>query len=192
LDSLNIIIRGCSIAKELDRAYATFVELPSFGTSPSLNTFKFLLEGCITLGDTVHALRIMSELEKQKSIKPDSVTYEFLIQTFLAKDELRMAVNILHSLKKEEVQPTFYTLWVLAVKMVQARELGQALDIVEIARSLKYPTAGLDRLIATGGSDVDRTIRREEKERFELERKDRPPREFRDRLGKPRTQKATK
>lgn len=62
LSDLNLVIRGCGRVQDLDRAFATFAEIPKFGLTADASTFAELLSVCGACGDAQAALHVEKQM----------------------------------------------------------------------------------------------------------------------------------
>jgi pentatricopeptide repeat protein len=70
LSDLNLVIRGCGRAGDLDRGLATLAEIPKFGLTADVESFAALLKVCVSCRDVQAGVAILAQMEGL-GIEPD-------------------------------------------------------------------------------------------------------------------------
>lgn len=107
VDDLTLVVRGSGRLPDLDRAFATFAEYPSFGLQPDLNAYKELLRACWRAKEPEAALHVLGQMRSAR-LELDRSTRVLLVNTLavrhysahaleLIRDEDEFAPQLLHS-----------------------------------------------------------------------------------------------
>ncbi|KAI9442634.1 hypothetical protein H4582DRAFT_2110118 [Lactarius indigo] len=89
---------------DLQRAFGTYKMCTELGVKPTIDTYHFLLSGCIAAGNRELGDRLVTELKTAK-IKPDARTYERLIVLCLTGETYEDAFFYLEEMKSEKLSP---------------------------------------------------------------------------------------
>jgi hypothetical protein len=89
---------------DLQRAFGTYQMCTELGLKPTLDSYHFLLSGCIAARNRELGDRLITELKEAK-IKPDARTYERLIVLCLSGETYEDAFFYLEEMKAEDLCP---------------------------------------------------------------------------------------
>ncbi|KAH8107985.1 hypothetical protein BXZ70DRAFT_913562 [Cristinia sonorae] len=103
--ALNVAVRAAVRVDDLQRALGIYKAYPDFNATPNVDTFNYLLLGCIRASHRPLGDRLMSEM-KELGIKPNGDTYERLISLCLTQATYEDAFFYLEELKTEGFIPS--------------------------------------------------------------------------------------
>lgn len=100
------LVKGCLMAKDLKRAWATFDHMRTWNCEPDVVLFSLMIAICARTGETERALGIMDEM-KQLHMTPTEVTYENLIKAFIHRPDMYSEVfKVLNDMKAAGYAPS--------------------------------------------------------------------------------------
>ena len=102
--AVNVVIRASVALGDLQRAFGTYQICPELDVKPTLDTYHFLLSGCIVARHRELGNRLIAEMKEAK-IKPDARTYERLIVLCLTGETYEDAFFYLEEMKAERLSP---------------------------------------------------------------------------------------
>jgi pentatricopeptide repeat protein len=104
ITAVNVVIQASVALGDLQRAFGTYKMCTELGLKPTLDTYNFLLSGCIAARNRELGDRLVTEL-KEARIKPDARTYERLIVLCLSGETYEDAFFYLEEMKAEKLVP---------------------------------------------------------------------------------------
>jgi len=104
ITAVNVVIQASVALGDLQRAFGTYQMCTELGVKPTLDTYHFLLSGCIAARNRELGDRLITELKEAK-IKPDARTYERLIVLCLSGETYEDAFFYLEEMKAEKMIP---------------------------------------------------------------------------------------
>jgi pentatricopeptide repeat protein len=104
ITAVNVVIQASVALGDLQRAFGTYKMCAELGLKPTLDTYNFLLSGCIVARNRELGDRLITEL-KEAQIKPDARTYERLIVLCLSGETYEDAFFYLEEMKSEKLIP---------------------------------------------------------------------------------------
>ena len=104
ITAINVVIQASVALGDLQRAFGTYLMCTELGLKPTLDTYHFLLSGCIAARNRQLGDRLITELKEAK-IKPDARTYERLIVLCLSGETYEDAFFYLEEMKAEGLFP---------------------------------------------------------------------------------------
>jgi pentatricopeptide repeat protein len=93
-----------------DTSFEILKSLPELGINPGIEIFNQFLEHFSRTHDyrqTKHVLRLMSASKPR--VKPDSVSYGYLVGCFADAKKPRSALTVFHQMRKRNIAPNGYT-----------------------------------------------------------------------------------
>lgn len=98
--ALNVIVLASVTHGDLQRAVGTYKAFPDLNVTPSVDTFNYLLSGCVTARHRELGDKLLGEMREMK-IKPDEQTYEKMITLCLTQPTYEDAFFYLEEMKAE-------------------------------------------------------------------------------------------
>ncbi|PSS29183.1 Pentatricopeptide repeat-containing protein [Actinidia chinensis var. chinensis] len=111
--TFNIVIRGLCRVGEVDKAFAFFNEMGSFGCLPDVITYVALINGLCRVGEADRGLELLREFQLGKGFSPDVITYTSVISGYCKLGNMEVASNIYDEMIKSGIKPTSVTFNVL-------------------------------------------------------------------------------
>jgi hypothetical protein len=158
LSDLNLVIRGCGRLQDLDRAFATFAEIPKFGLIADSSTFAELLNVCGACGDGQAALHVEKQMNAL-GLELNSATVRALASATLSREYWRRAFELSQThmalMPPELVHSVVYF-------TIRAKRFSEAKEVVNKATAT-FPKFVLAEALA---KEIDTALqRREEKQK---------------------------
>jgi len=86
--SINIIIEACARLGDLDRAFATFAEMPNLSLKPDTQTYNHLLLTCVNAREVNSARRLLNLMQDESvALDADSYTHRCSVSVMTRDDE---------------------------------------------------------------------------------------------------------
>ncbi|KAI0283795.1 hypothetical protein BC826DRAFT_960862 [Russula brevipes] len=104
ITAVNVVIQASVALGDLQRAFGTYRMCTTLSVKPTLDTYHFLLSGCIAARHRELGDRLIAEMKELK-IKPDARTYERLIVLCLTGETYEDAFFYLEEMKAENLYP---------------------------------------------------------------------------------------
>ncbi|KAH9165468.1 hypothetical protein EDB89DRAFT_2009586 [Lactarius sanguifluus] len=146
-----IDITGPSVALgDLQRAFGTYQMCTELGVKPTLDTYHFLLSGCIAAQNRELGDRLVTELKEAK-IKPDARTYERLIVLCLTGETYDDAFFYLEEMKAEKLSPPLSVYEAIIQRCVLAKDDRYGIALEELEEFGYAVSPALERIIAGKG-----------------------------------------
>ncbi|KAH9062448.1 hypothetical protein EDB87DRAFT_1787713 [Lactarius vividus] len=150
ITAVNVVIQASVALGDLRRAFGTYQMCTELGVKPTLDTFHFLLSGCIAAQNRELGDRIVTELKEAK-IKPDARTYERLIVLCLTGETYEDAFFYLEEMKAEKLSPPLSVYEAIIQRCVLEKDERYAIAAEEL-KELGYTVSpALRRAIGEDG-----------------------------------------
>ena len=104
ITAINVVIQASVALGDLQRAFGLYEMCTELGIKPTLDSYHFLLSGCIAARNRELGNHLITELKEAK-IKPDARTYERLIVLCLSGETYEDAFFYLEEMKAENLRP---------------------------------------------------------------------------------------
>lgn len=133
LPAINMIIEACAAMGDLDRAFATWAELESFGLSSDAGTYNALLATCIKTRELASGRRLLMRMQ-QEDVAADADTFYLRCSMHIMQREHGPAMAVLDECRAEGLAPparmyaALITMFCRARKRETARELLAAME----------------------------------------------------------------
>jgi len=131
VSALNVIVQASVILGDLQRAVGTYKSYSDYGVKPNLDTFNFLLEGCISSSHRELGDLLLVEMKEEK-IKPDRDTYKNMILLCLTQDTYEDAFFYLEEMKAGNQVPPLRVYEALVRKCASVGDSRCHIAIAEI------------------------------------------------------------
>ena len=113
LSDLNLVVRGCGRAADLDRGLATLAEIPKFGLAANADSFAALLKVCVSCKDTQAGLGVVAQMETL-GIQPDVQCKKILAALFCTPQHVDRAAALVREIGGEcPPEVAHSTIWLL-------------------------------------------------------------------------------
>lgn len=104
ITALNVVVRAAVRLEDLQRALGIYQAFPEFNATPNVDTFNFLLAGCIHTSHRQLGDKLMNEM-REAGVKPDAVTFERVITLCLTQATYEDAFYYLEEMKAQGFVP---------------------------------------------------------------------------------------
>lgn len=151
ITAVNVVIQASVALGDLQRAFGTYKMCTELGVQPTLDTYHFLLSGCIAARNRQLGDRLITELKEAK-IKPDARTYERLIVLCLSGETYEDAFFYLEEMKSEKLVPPLSVYEAIIQRCVLEKDERHELAVEELEECGYTVSPALARLI---GRDVE-------------------------------------
>ena len=158
ITAVNVVIQASVARGDLQRAFGTYQMCTELGVKPTLDTYHFLLSGCIAAGHRELGNRLITEMKESK-IKPDSRTYERLIVLCLTGGTYEDAFFYLEEMKAENLYPPLSVYEAIIQRCVLEKDSRYAVAVQELEEFGYTLSPALKRFIA-GEGEADHGERR--------------------------------
>jgi len=128
---LNVIVQAAAALGDLQRAMGTYKLFPDYDAKPTVDTFNFLLDGCVAKHHRELGNRLLSEMKEAK-LKPDSRTYENIILLCLTQATYEDAFFYLEEMKASKHIPPSIIYEALVQKCFSAGDSRYKLALEEM------------------------------------------------------------
>jgi pentatricopeptide repeat protein len=131
ITAVNVVIRASVALGDLQRAFGTYQICAELGVKPTLDTYHFLLSGCIAARHRELGNRLIAEMKEAK-IKPDARTYERLIVLCLTGETYEDAFFYLEEMKAENLYPPLSVYEAIIQRCVLEKDARYAVAVQEL------------------------------------------------------------
>jgi len=148
ITAVNVVIQASIALGDLQRAFGIYQMCSELGVAPTLDTYHFLLSGCIVARNRELGDRLVTEL-KEARLKPDARTYERLIVLCLTGETYEDAFFYLEEMKAEKLCPprSVYEAIIMRCALEKDERYGLA---VEEMKELGYTVSGELQAVVEG------------------------------------------
>lgn len=160
LEAMNLIIEACAQLSDLDRAFATWQELESFGLQPNVGTFNALLHTCVRTREIGSGRRLLQRM-LDAGVERDAESY-FLEVGLLMRSprDAPGCFNVLEACKAAGLVPMakmYVTLINYCLRDPLGRKVQQAQDLLAEMEACGYPVSPALRSRVESGENPART-----------------------------------
>ena len=177
ITAVNVVIQASIALGDLQRAFGTYQMCVELGVKPTLDTYHFLLSGCISAQHRELGDRLIAEMKEAK-IKPDARTYERLIVLCLTGETYEDAFFYLEEMKAENLCPPLSVYEAIIQRCVLEKDARYGVAMQEM-EEFGYEVSAALRRVISGDEEAGhgRDDRRRGRGREQWERR---PRQTRD------------
>jgi pentatricopeptide repeat protein len=150
ITAINVVVQSSVSLGDLQRAFGTYQMCAELGIKPTLDTYHFLLSGCIAARHRELGDRLVAEMKEAK-IKPDARTYERLIVLCLAGETYEDAFFYLEEMKAENLYPPLSVYEAIVQRCVLEKDARYAVAVQELEEFGYTVSPALRRVISSGG-----------------------------------------
>jgi pentatricopeptide repeat protein len=150
ITAVNVVIRASVALGDLQRAFGTYQTCAELGVKPTLDTYHFLLSGCIFAQHRELGNRLIAEMKEAK-LKPDSRTYERLIVLCLTGDTYEDAFFYLEEMKAENLYPPLSVYEAIIQRCVLEKDARYGVAVQELEELGYRVSPELNRVILGDG-----------------------------------------
>lgn len=150
--AVNVVIQASVALGDLQRAFGTYQMCSDLNTKPTLDTYHFLLSGCIAARHRELGDRLIAEMKEAK-IKPDARTYERLIVLCLTGETYEDAFFYLEEMKAEDLCPPLAVYEAIIQRCVLEKDARHAVAVEEM-KELGYTVSPELRRVISGEGDA--------------------------------------
>jgi pentatricopeptide repeat protein len=150
ITAVNVIIQASVSLRDLQRAFGTYQMCAELGITPTLDTYHFLLSGCIAARHRELGDRLVAEMKEAK-IKPDARTYERLIVLCLTGETYEDAFFYLEEMKGENLYPPLSVYEAIIQRCVLEKDARYAVAVQELEQFGYTVSPALRRVISGEG-----------------------------------------
>lgn len=148
--ALNVIIQASVAIGDLQRAVGTYKTAADLNVNPDVDSFNFLLSGCIMAEHRELGDRLLAEM-KEARVKPDVRTYERLIVLCLTQPIYEDAFFYLEEMKGEGYLPPANVYEAIVRKCVQVGDTRHKLAVDEMLECGYEISPNLKSFMVSGG-----------------------------------------
>jgi pentatricopeptide repeat protein len=157
--AINVVIHASVALGDLQRAFGTYQMCSELKIKPTLDTYHFLLSGCIAARHRELGNRLIAEMKEAK-IKPDARTYERLIVLCLTGETYEDAFFYLEEMKAENLFPPLSIYEAIIKRCVLEKDARYAVAVKELEEFGYRVSLELSKIISEeGGSGHSKTER---------------------------------
>ncbi|CAL1706575.1 unnamed protein product [Somion occarium] len=166
--ALNTAIHAAASLGDLQRAIGIYKVFPDFGVKPTVDTYNWLLSGCIAVRHRELGDRLLSDM-REANIEPNEVTYERLIILCATQTTYEDAFFYLEEMKTAGFKPPLTVYEAIIRKCVSNGDSRYKLAVDEMLEQGYHMLSRLNSFIASGGEhdNKDRSNKSEERRRLE-------------------------
>jgi pentatricopeptide repeat protein len=146
--ALNVMIQAAVALGDMHRAMGIYTTLADYHAKPNVDTFNFLLAGCIATSHRVLGDRLLADMKEVK-VKPDSHVYENIVLLCLTQQTYEDAFFYLEEMKARKYHPTFKIYESLICKCLSAGDTRYALAMEEMKQCGYQVSRHLQDIIKT-------------------------------------------
>jgi len=150
ISGVNVVIRASVALGDLQRAFGTYQICAELGVKPTLDTYHFLLSGCIVARHRELGNRLMADMKEAK-IKPDARTYERIIVLCLTGETYEDAFFYLEEMKAENLYPPLSVYEAIIERCVLEKDARYAVAVQESEECGYTISLRLKRVISGDG-----------------------------------------
>ncbi|KAI0259263.1 hypothetical protein BC834DRAFT_974433 [Gloeopeniophorella convolvens] len=150
ITAVNVIIQASVALGDLQRAFGTYQTCGQLGVKPTLDTFHYLLSGCISAKHRELGDRLVAEMKEAK-IKPDAGTYERLIVLCLTGETYEDAFFYLEEMKAENLYPPLSVYEAIIRRCVMEKDSRYAVAVQELGEFGYSVSPALQKVISGEG-----------------------------------------
>ena len=150
ITAINVVIQASVALGNLQRAFGTYKMCAELGVEPTLDTYHFLLSGCIAARSRELGDRLVTDLKEAK-LKPDARTYERLIVLCLSGDTYEDAFFYLEEMKAEKLVPPVSVYEAIIQRCVLEKDERYELAVKELKECGYTVSSALQRVIVGEG-----------------------------------------
>ena len=150
ITAVNVVIQASVALGDLQRAFGTYKMCTELGVKPTLDTYHYLLSGCIASRNRQLGDRLITELKEEK-IKPDARTYERLIVLCLSGETYEDAFFYLEEMKAEKLVPPLSVYEAIVQRCVLEKDERYKLAVEELRECGYEVSKALEELIGRDG-----------------------------------------
>jgi len=92
----NLIINGCALAKDLDRAFSTFNECIRLNVEPNIDTFNNVINACSVRKHLAGAITLLDDAQS-RGLTPTETTFQNLIFTAVSANSFEKSAQFLET-----------------------------------------------------------------------------------------------
>jgi pentatricopeptide repeat protein len=129
--AINVVIQASVALGDLQRAFGTYQMCSELNIKPTLDTYHFLLSGCIAARHRELGDRLIAEMKEAK-IKPDARTYERIIVLCLTGETYEDAFFYLEEMKAEALYPPLSVYEAIIKRCVLEKDARYAVAVQEL------------------------------------------------------------
>jgi pentatricopeptide repeat protein len=148
--AINVVIHASVALGDLQRAFGTYQMCSELNIKPTLDTYHFLLSGCIAARHRELGDRLIAEMKEAK-IKPDARTYERMIVLCLTGETYEDAFFYLEEMKAEKLYPPLSVYEAIIQRCVQEKDARYAVAAQELEEVGYKVSPKLRRIILEEG-----------------------------------------
>ncbi|EPS69973.1 hypothetical protein M569_04785 [Genlisea aurea] len=124
------LLRGCFESGDFDRALSVFLEAARKGMKRNVVLFNGLVEGLCRNGLVLESLRMVKEMEEEGGFRPDSCTYNVIVNSMCKLGCLSDADMFLEDAAKKGFLPDVFTFNTLIDGYCKKSKIDAALGVV--------------------------------------------------------------
>ncbi|KAF8444581.1 hypothetical protein L210DRAFT_911783 [Boletus edulis BED1] len=128
---LNSIIQASVLLDDLQRAMGAYKSFPDYDCKPNVDTFNFLLSGCVAAKHRELGDKLLLEL-RQAAVKPNATTYEHIILLCLTQPVYGDAFFYLEEMKTQKFVPSARVYATIIQVCVAARDSRYSIALSEM------------------------------------------------------------
>jgi pentatricopeptide repeat protein len=150
ITTVNVVIQASVSLGDLQRAFGIYQMYAELGIKPTLDTYHFLLSGCIAARHRELGDRLIVEMKEAK-IKPDARTYERLIVLCLTGETYEDAFFYLEEMKAENLYPPLSVYEAIIQRCVLEKDARYTVAVQELEEFGYTVSPELKRVISGEG-----------------------------------------
>ncbi|PON96743.1 Tetratricopeptide-like helical domain containing protein [Trema orientale] len=133
------LVFGLCKARRLEEACKVLVDMEEDGCTPDIKTWTILIQGYCAAGEVDNALICFAKMI-EKNCNADADLLDVLINGFLGQQKIEGAYSLLvEMVKKARLRPWQATYKSLIEKLLVARKLEEAFDLLRLMKKQNYP-----------------------------------------------------
>ena len=157
--AINVVIQASVALGDLQRAFGTYQMCSELNVKPTLDTYHFLLSGCIAARHRELGDRLIAEMKEAK-IKPDARTYERLIVLCLTGETYEDAFFYLEEMKAENLFPPLSVYEAIIQRCVLEKDARYSVAVKELEEFGYAVSPELRNIISEEGTGPRKNDRR--------------------------------
>lgn len=158
ITAVNVVIQASISLGDLQRAFGTYQMCAELGVKPTLDTYHFLLSGCIATQHRELGNRLIADMKEAK-IKPDARTYERQIVLCLTGETYEDAFFYLEEMKAENLFPPLSVYEAIIQRCVVEKDARYAVAVQEL-EELGYSLSPALMRVISGEGEAESEQRR--------------------------------
>jgi len=131
LAAYNTLIDACTRSSDMARVPQILEDMANDGLEPNIVTYSTIIKGYCLENRLEKAMELLQEMKQSTRYRPDEITYNTLIHGYARFGHYEQGMALLAEMQELGVQPSNYTLSVVAKLATRSRRPERAFELCE-------------------------------------------------------------